>query len=173
MPNWLLEAREAVSAFAGIRSDALVQALAGASIGWHKDRSVFGDVGLSLSASAAAAVHGGIARPITFCPDRPKFYVAHHAMSGSTALIRYAALRKLSPQVSMLLYPSTLKIKQSRVASALVAPASLPLIQRDRQTPPTQLEVPYSLGERVAAINCAGCVLFALVDPTITCSLKF
>jgi len=46
--------REKAAAFAGLRPDALQHALLteyreGAAIGWHKDRSVFGDVvGISL-----------------------------------------------------------------------------------------------------------------------------
>jgi alkylated DNA repair dioxygenase AlkB len=54
MPNCLLAIRERASAFAGIKHDDLQHALIteygpGAAIGWHKDRSVFGDVaGVSL-----------------------------------------------------------------------------------------------------------------------------
>lgn len=58
MPDWLLAVRERAAAFAGVRADALVQALLtrydpGAGIGWHRDRPVFEHVvGLSIGAPA-------------------------------------------------------------------------------------------------------------------------
>jgi alkylated DNA repair dioxygenase AlkB len=54
MPPFLLTVREKAAAFAQVAASNLQQALAteygpGAAIGWHKDRSVFGDViGISL-----------------------------------------------------------------------------------------------------------------------------
>jgi alkylated DNA repair dioxygenase AlkB len=54
MPGFLTPIREAAAAFAGLPSSKLQQVLLteyapGAAIGWHKDRSVFGDVvGISL-----------------------------------------------------------------------------------------------------------------------------
>jgi alkylated DNA repair dioxygenase AlkB len=54
MPPFLLPLREKAAAFAGLLSSDLQQVLLteyrpGAAIGWHKDRSVFGDVvGISL-----------------------------------------------------------------------------------------------------------------------------
>jgi alkylated DNA repair dioxygenase AlkB len=54
IPAFLTGAREAAGRFAGIASDALAQALVteyspGATIGWHRDKAVFGDVvGISL-----------------------------------------------------------------------------------------------------------------------------
>jgi len=54
MPAFLLPVRETAAAFAGLPPSKLQQVLLteyppGAAIGWHKDRSVFGDVvGLSL-----------------------------------------------------------------------------------------------------------------------------
>jgi alkylated DNA repair dioxygenase AlkB len=54
IPSFLLPAREVAAAFAGLRPDELQQVLvteysAGAGIGWHRDKAVFGDViGLSL-----------------------------------------------------------------------------------------------------------------------------
>jgi alkylated DNA repair dioxygenase AlkB len=54
MPAFLLPVREMAAAFAGLPASALQHALLteyspGAAIGWHKDRSVFGDVvGVSL-----------------------------------------------------------------------------------------------------------------------------
>ena len=54
IPDFLHPVREKAAAFAGLRPDALQHALLteyreGAAIGWHKDRSVFGDVvGISL-----------------------------------------------------------------------------------------------------------------------------
>lgn len=57
-PDWLLPVRDRAAGFAGLRPDALVQALlirydAGAGIGWHKDRPVFGHVvGISLGSPA-------------------------------------------------------------------------------------------------------------------------
>jgi alkylated DNA repair dioxygenase AlkB len=57
IPDFLMPAREAATRFAGIAPDDLTQALvteysAGAAIGWHRDRSVFGDViGISLLAA--------------------------------------------------------------------------------------------------------------------------
>src|SRR5687767_3178379 len=56
IPDFLLAARKRAAIFAGLEPAALEHALvteykAGAGIGWHKDRSVFGDViGLSLLA---------------------------------------------------------------------------------------------------------------------------
>jgi alkylated DNA repair dioxygenase AlkB len=57
MPEFLLPARERAARFAELAPSALEHALVteykpGAGIGWHKDRSVFGDViGISLLAS--------------------------------------------------------------------------------------------------------------------------
>jgi alkylated DNA repair dioxygenase AlkB len=57
MPEFLLTLRESAAQFAGMRSEALQQALvteytAGAAIGWHRDKAVFGEVvGISLLAS--------------------------------------------------------------------------------------------------------------------------
>ena len=54
MPDFLLPLRERAAAFAGLKPAALQQVLLteygpGAGIGWHKDRSVFGEVvGISL-----------------------------------------------------------------------------------------------------------------------------
>ena len=54
IPSFLLPIREAAAGFAGLREDQLQQALVieygpGASIGWHRDKAVFGDVvGISL-----------------------------------------------------------------------------------------------------------------------------
>ncbi len=58
MPEWLLALRTRAAAFAGLDAAALEHALlieydAGAGLGWHRDRPVFGDViGLSLLAPA-------------------------------------------------------------------------------------------------------------------------
>ena len=57
MPGFLLPIRERAAAFAGLIPDNLQQVLLteyrpGAAIGWHKDRSVFGEViGISLLSS--------------------------------------------------------------------------------------------------------------------------
>ena len=54
IPPFLLQLREAAAGFAGLAAEQLQQALvieydAGASIGWHRDKAVFGDVvGISL-----------------------------------------------------------------------------------------------------------------------------
>jgi alkylated DNA repair dioxygenase AlkB len=54
IPPFLLRLREAAAVFAGLAEEQLQQALvieydAGASIGWHRDKAVFGDVvGISL-----------------------------------------------------------------------------------------------------------------------------
>ena len=54
IPPFLLSLRETAADFAGLRADQLQQVLvieydAGASIGWHRDKAVFGDViGISL-----------------------------------------------------------------------------------------------------------------------------
>ena len=54
IPDFLLPARDAAARFAGMAAGQLTQALvteysAGAAIGWHRDRSEFGDVvGISL-----------------------------------------------------------------------------------------------------------------------------
>jgi alkylated DNA repair dioxygenase AlkB len=56
IPDFLLPAREAAAAVAGVPAPSLVQALvteyeAGAGIGWHRDKAIFGIVvGLSLLA---------------------------------------------------------------------------------------------------------------------------
>jgi alkylated DNA repair dioxygenase AlkB len=56
MPPFLVELRELAAAFAGLRPASLQHVLvteyaAGAGIGWHRDKSVFGEVvGLSLQA---------------------------------------------------------------------------------------------------------------------------
>jgi alkylated DNA repair dioxygenase AlkB len=58
MPEFLLPARDAAARFAGLDPTALEQVLlteyaAGAAIGWHRDRPVFGEVvGLSLLSPA-------------------------------------------------------------------------------------------------------------------------
>jgi alkylated DNA repair dioxygenase AlkB len=58
MPEWLLPCRDRAAAWAGLAPAALEHALLteyapGAGIGWHRDRSVFGDVvGISLLAPA-------------------------------------------------------------------------------------------------------------------------
>ncbi|MBB5710800.1 alpha-ketoglutarate-dependent dioxygenase AlkB [Sphingomonas xinjiangensis] len=58
IPDWLLPLRDRAATFAGVRPDALVQALLiqydpGAGIGWHKDRPVFEHVvGISLGHAA-------------------------------------------------------------------------------------------------------------------------
>jgi alkylated DNA repair protein (DNA oxidative demethylase) len=58
IPDWLGPAREKASALAGLGADAFEHVLIteyapGAGIGWHRDRSVFGDVvGFSLLAPA-------------------------------------------------------------------------------------------------------------------------
>jgi alkylated DNA repair dioxygenase AlkB len=54
MPRFLVALRESAAAFAGVAPERLTQALvteygAGAGIGWHRDKDVFGDViGISL-----------------------------------------------------------------------------------------------------------------------------
>lgn len=58
IPTWLDDIRERATQFAGLETDALVQALLirydpGAGIGWHKDRPVFEHVvGISLGQEA-------------------------------------------------------------------------------------------------------------------------
>jgi alkylated DNA repair dioxygenase AlkB len=58
IPAWLLRLRDRASAFAGLAPEAMRHVLVteyapGAGIGWHRDRSVFGDVvGISLLAPA-------------------------------------------------------------------------------------------------------------------------
>ncbi len=65
MPDFLLPLRERAAAFAGLEPAALQQVLLteygpGAGIGWHKDRSVFGEViGISLLARASSASAAG------------------------------------------------------------------------------------------------------------------
>jgi alkylated DNA repair dioxygenase AlkB len=57
IPDFLLPVRERAAAFAGVAAEQLRQVLlteydAGASIGWHRDKKVFGDViGISLLSS--------------------------------------------------------------------------------------------------------------------------
>jgi alkylated DNA repair dioxygenase AlkB len=74
MPDWLLPVRDRAAAWAGLMGDMFEHALIteyapGAGIGWHRDRSVFGDVvGVSLLAPArlrfrrTASGAGGAAR---------------------------------------------------------------------------------------------------------------
>lgn len=56
IPPWLLPLRETAAAFAGLAPDQLPHVLileysGGATIGWHRDKAVFGDViGISLGA---------------------------------------------------------------------------------------------------------------------------
>jgi alkylated DNA repair dioxygenase AlkB len=58
IPAWLHPLRDVAAGFAGMALDQLQQALvteydAGAAIGWHRDKAVFGDVvGISLLSSA-------------------------------------------------------------------------------------------------------------------------
>jgi alkylated DNA repair dioxygenase AlkB len=58
IPDWLLPLRARAAAFAGLDAGSLVHALlieydAGAGLGWHRDRPVFGDVvGVSLLSEA-------------------------------------------------------------------------------------------------------------------------
>jgi alkylated DNA repair dioxygenase AlkB len=58
MPDWLLPLRAKAAGWAGVAPEALAHVLlteyeAGAAIGWHRDRSVFGEVvGISLLAPA-------------------------------------------------------------------------------------------------------------------------
>jgi alkylated DNA repair dioxygenase AlkB len=58
IPAWLQPLRDVAAGFAGVAPDQLQQALvteydAGAAIGWHRDKAVFGDVvGISLLSSA-------------------------------------------------------------------------------------------------------------------------
>ena len=58
IPDWLDPLRARAAAFAGLEPDSLVHALlieyeAGAGLGWHRDRPVFGDVvGVSLLSGA-------------------------------------------------------------------------------------------------------------------------
>lgn len=58
IPDWLLEVRAKMAAFAGLEPDRLIQALLirydpGAGIGWHRDRPIYEHVvGLSLGAPA-------------------------------------------------------------------------------------------------------------------------
>src|SRR5688500_1769258 len=57
VPDFLMELREVVAPFAGMLPETLQQVLvteyeAGAGIGWHKDKGVFGEVvGVSLLSS--------------------------------------------------------------------------------------------------------------------------
>ena len=56
IPDWMLPLRETAAEFAGLTPDQLPHVLileysAGATIGWHRDKAVFGDViGISLAA---------------------------------------------------------------------------------------------------------------------------
>jgi hypothetical protein len=96
MPAFLLPLREAAATFAGIRADALQHALvteygAGAGIGWHKDKAVFGDVvGVPCSPPASSACAARVGRSGSDTPSAPSrarsiSCAARHARSGSTA----------------------------------------------------------------------------------------
>jgi len=67
MPEWLRLLREPVAVFAGLEPDALPHVLvteygAGAGIGWHRDKRVFGEVvGLSLGAACSFRLRRALA----------------------------------------------------------------------------------------------------------------
>ena len=89
IPGWLDPLRGRAAAFAGLPTDALVQALLirydpGAGIGWHRDRSVFNQiVGVSLGAPAVLAfrqrVDTGFRRVKLTLPPRGAYHLAGEA----------------------------------------------------------------------------------------------
>jgi alkylated DNA repair dioxygenase AlkB len=96
VPGFLLSVRAKAAAFAGIAPSDLQQVLVteygpGAAIGWHKDRSVFGDViGISLLAPCtfrfgARRAQSGRVQASLLNRGPPISCAALPAMSGSTA----------------------------------------------------------------------------------------
>lgn len=71
IPDWMTLLRERAAAFGGTPPASLVQALVtrydpGAGIGWHRDRSVFGEVlGISLGAAATLRMRRRLDRGFT------------------------------------------------------------------------------------------------------------
>src|SRR5919109_1574757 len=96
IPPFLHALRREAAAFAKLRAGDLQQVLlteyrAGATIGWHKDRSVFGDVvGISLLSACTFRlrkkyISAGSALPSSWSRDRLIFSKAKCAANGSTA----------------------------------------------------------------------------------------
>lgn len=96
IPDWLEPLRERVAGFAQLAPDDLEQAIvlrydAGAGIGWHRDRSVFGHVlGVSLGADATMQfrqrTQRGFARVSALLPARSFYHLsgeARHAWEHS------------------------------------------------------------------------------------------
>ena len=94
MPDFLLPVREQAATFAKIPPQDLQQVLvteygAGAAIGWHRDRSVFGDVvGISLlssctSGSGANREPDGSARTLLWSPALSICCVGRPGLNGS------------------------------------------------------------------------------------------
>jgi alkylated DNA repair dioxygenase AlkB len=94
MPDFLLPIREAAGAFSGLHPSKLQQVLLteyspGAAIGWHKDRSIFGDViGISLLSACPfrfrrkTGAKGSEARS-SWSPDPPIYCAAPPGPNGS------------------------------------------------------------------------------------------
>ena len=89
IPDWLLPLRDKAARFAGLRPDALVQALLtrydpGAGIGWHRDRPVFEHVlGISLGQSAVMRLRrrrpGGFDRASALLAPRSIYHLTGEA----------------------------------------------------------------------------------------------
>jgi DNA oxidative demethylase len=86
MPEWLLALRDRAADFARLDPEDLVQALLirydpGAGIGWHKDRSVFGEVvGISLGQEAILRLrrrdNAGFTRAKTTLPPLSAYHLS-------------------------------------------------------------------------------------------------
>ena len=90
IPDWLLDVRAKMAAFAGIEPDLLIQALLirydpGADIGWHRDRPIYEHVvGLSLGAPATMRFRrrrrdGGFERRSAPLEPRSAYHMAGEA----------------------------------------------------------------------------------------------
>jgi DNA oxidative demethylase len=91
IPDWLWPLREKAARFAGVRPDELVQALLirydpGASIGWHRDRSVFDHV-VGISLGAPATMRFRRRRPDGF--DRASAFLAPRSVYHLTGEARH------------------------------------------------------------------------------------
>lgn len=100
IPTWLLSLRDVAAGFAEMDPSRLQQALVteydtGATIGWHRDKAVFGDViGISLLASCRFRLRRKVASPGSASRSRsrrgpPIYCGGRRGPSGSTVFQRW------------------------------------------------------------------------------------
>jgi alkylated DNA repair dioxygenase AlkB len=119
MPDFLLPLRERAAAFAGLEPVALQQVLLteygpGAGIGWHKDRSVFGEVvGISLLSPCVFRL-----RRKTAAKPRPAWERLSLTLAPRSAYLLYGAARSdwehSIPEVESLRYSVTFRNLRER-----------------------------------------------------------